>query len=111
MQHVITNARIVTASESFIGSIVFDKGHITRFDSGLTSVPAAEDWEGDFMIAGLVELHTDNLEKHLVPRPAVVPATRRSSRTWRRRRASCPNCARSMWRNREWHSRRRARRA
>ena len=71
MQHLITNARIVTAGETFIGSVVIDKGRIARFDSGLTSVPGAEDWEGDYLIAGLVELHTDNLEKHLEPRPGV----------------------------------------
>jgi alpha-D-ribose 1-methylphosphonate 5-triphosphate diphosphatase len=71
MQHLITNARIVTPSESFIGSIAIEKGRITRFDSGRTSVPGAEDWEGDYLIAGLVELHTDNLEKHLEPRPGV----------------------------------------
>ena len=71
MQHLITNAHIVTSGESFIGSIVIDKGRIARVDSGLTSVPGAEDWEGDYLIAGLVELHTDNLEKHLEPRPGV----------------------------------------
>ena len=71
MPHLITNARIVTSGESFIGSIVIDKGRIARVDSGLTSVPGAEDWEGDYLIAGLVELHTDNLEKHLEPRPGV----------------------------------------
>ena len=71
MQHLITNARIVTAGETFIGSVVIDKGRIARFDSGLTTVPGAEDWEGDYLIAGLVELHTDNLEKHLEPRPGV----------------------------------------
>ena len=70
-QHLVTNARIVTATESFIGSIQFENGKISRLDSGLTSVPGAEDWEGDYLIAGLVELHTDNLEKHLEPRPGV----------------------------------------
>jgi alpha-D-ribose 1-methylphosphonate 5-triphosphate diphosphatase len=71
MPYLISNARIVTSSEFFIGSIVIDKGRIVRFDSGLTSVPGADDWEGDYLIAGLVELHTDNLEKHLEPRPGV----------------------------------------
>ena len=31
----------------------------------------AEDLEGAFVAAGLVELHTDNLERHLEPRPGV----------------------------------------
>ncbi|HKB84388.1 MAG TPA: alpha-D-ribose 1-methylphosphonate 5-triphosphate diphosphatase [Burkholderiales bacterium] len=71
MQHLITNARIVTASETFIGSVVVDQGRVARIDGGVTSAPGAEDWEGDYLIAGLVELHTDNLEKHLEPRPGV----------------------------------------
>jgi alpha-D-ribose 1-methylphosphonate 5-triphosphate diphosphatase len=34
-------------------------------------VGAAVDLEGDFLLPGLVELHTDNLEKHVAPRPGV----------------------------------------
>ena len=30
------------------------------------------DCEGDFLIPGLVDLHTDNLEKHYMPRPDVT---------------------------------------
>jgi alpha-D-ribose 1-methylphosphonate 5-triphosphate diphosphatase len=71
MQHLVTNARIVTAGECFTGSIAFEHGRITRLDSGLTSLSGAENWEGDYLIPGLVELHTDNLEKHLEPRPGV----------------------------------------
>ena len=68
---LVTNARIVTATESFIGSVQFDGGKISRLDTATTSLAGAEDWHGDYMIAGLVELHTDNLEKHLEPRPGV----------------------------------------
>lgn len=32
---------------------------------------AGTDWEGDYLLPGFVELHTDNLEKHLTPRPGV----------------------------------------
>jgi len=70
-RQLVTNARIVTATECFTGSIQFENGKISRLDSGITAVPAAEDWDGDYLIAGLVELHTDNLEKHLEPRPGV----------------------------------------
>ncbi len=70
-RQLVTNARIVTATESFTGSIQVENGKFSRVDSGLTSAPGAEDWEGDYLIAGLVELHTDNLEKHLEPRPGV----------------------------------------
>src|SRR5690606_20163886 len=36
-----------------------------------SALPAAERMEGDYLLPGLVELHTDNLEKHLTPRPGV----------------------------------------
>jgi alpha-D-ribose 1-methylphosphonate 5-triphosphate diphosphatase len=71
MQHIITNARIVTADDVFIGSVVVEGGRITNVDRKSSSVKTAEDWEGDYLVAGLVELHTDNLEKHLEPRPGV----------------------------------------
>ncbi len=71
-QHIIRNARIVTVNEEFIGTAVLQDGLITRVDRGDTAVPDAQDWDGDWLLPGLVELHTDNLEKHLSPRPGVL---------------------------------------
>jgi alpha-D-ribose 1-methylphosphonate 5-triphosphate diphosphatase len=71
-QLIIRNARIVTAEEEFIGTVLMQDGVIRSVDSGETSVPGALDWEADWLLPGLVELHTDNLEKHLVPRPGVL---------------------------------------
>jgi alpha-D-ribose 1-methylphosphonate 5-triphosphate diphosphatase len=71
-QRIIRKAKIVTASEEFTGCLVVDDGLICSVDRGDTSVPGAEDWAGDWLLPGLVELHTDNLEKHLVPRPGVL---------------------------------------
>lgn len=71
-QRIIRNARIVTATETFKGCAILDGDTIRAIDTGSTSSPAAEDWEGDWLLPGLVELHTDNLEKHLVPRPGVI---------------------------------------
>ena len=69
---IIRKARIVTAHEEFTGCMVIDDGTIRAIDRGDTSVAGAEDWAGDWLLPGLVELHTDNLEKHLVPRPGVL---------------------------------------
>ncbi|HEX4987121.1 MAG TPA: alpha-D-ribose 1-methylphosphonate 5-triphosphate diphosphatase [Burkholderiales bacterium] len=69
--YTITNARIVAPGESFLGSVRVQDGKIAGVDAGVTSAPGAEDWNGDYLIPGLVELHTDNLEKHLEPRPGV----------------------------------------
>ncbi len=71
-QRIISNAKIVTAGETFTGCLVLADGVICAVDRGNTAVPSAEDWAGDWLLPGLVELHTDNLEKHLVPRPGVI---------------------------------------
>ena len=71
-QRIIKNARIVTADEEFTGCLVIHGQNIHSIDRGDTSVAGAEDWDGDWLLPGLVELHTDNLEKHLVPRPGVL---------------------------------------
>ena len=69
---IIKNACIVTPTEAFIGSMLVEDGIIQSIDRGNTGAPGARDWDGDWLLPGLVELHTDNLEKHLVPRPGVL---------------------------------------
>ncbi len=71
-QRIFSNARIVTADDEFTGSVVIQDGTIQSMDSGNTAVPGAKDWGGDWLMPGLVEVHTDNLEKHLSPRPGVL---------------------------------------
>jgi len=68
---IIHNARVVLRDEVVVGSVVIDGDRIAAVDAGANGSAAAEDWRGDFLLAGLVELHTDNLEKHLMPRPGV----------------------------------------
>jgi alpha-D-ribose 1-methylphosphonate 5-triphosphate diphosphatase len=63
------NARIVLADEIIEGSLTVADGRIAAFDTGAGSV--GEDLEGDFLVPGLVELHTDHLEGHYAPRPGV----------------------------------------
>ncbi|MGE0313583.1 MAG: alpha-D-ribose 1-methylphosphonate 5-triphosphate diphosphatase [Lautropia sp.] len=66
---VIANARIVLADDVVRGSLRAIDGRIVDVCEG-ASVPAgALDLGGDHLVAGLIELHTDNLERHLVPRP------------------------------------------
>jgi alpha-D-ribose 1-methylphosphonate 5-triphosphate diphosphatase len=68
---LIRNARIVTRDEVFTGVVRVEDGKISDVERGTTCAPEAEDWDGDYLLPGLIELHTDNLEKHLVPRPGV----------------------------------------
>lgn len=69
---VLTNALVVTEQESFPGTVVLAHGRIQAVDRGHAHCPGAEDLEGDMLIPGLIELHTDNLEKQLQPRPGVL---------------------------------------
>jgi alpha-D-ribose 1-methylphosphonate 5-triphosphate diphosphatase len=63
------NARLVLADEVVEGSVAVDDGVITALDAG--AAQTGEDLEGDYLIPGLVELHTDHLENHYRPRPGV----------------------------------------
>ncbi|RKT20842.1 hypothetical protein B0G69_4193 [Paraburkholderia sp. RAU2J] len=68
---LIRNARVVTRNEEFTGTLRIENGVIVDLQRGTTSAAEAEDWDGDYLLPGLVELHTDNLEKHLAPRRGV----------------------------------------
>lgn len=66
---VLTNARLVLADEVVTGTVALAGGRIVGLDRGASRVPGAIDCDGDLVMPGLVELHTDNLEKHMLPRP------------------------------------------
>src|SRR5688572_19137794 len=66
---VFTHARIVTAEEVIVGTVLVRDGRIRALHQGATAVRGTVDLEGDLLIPGLVELHTDNFERHLLPRP------------------------------------------
>ncbi|TBV07903.1 alpha-D-ribose 1-methylphosphonate 5-triphosphate diphosphatase [Phytopseudomonas dryadis] len=70
-ERILSNARVVTADQVFTGSVVMRDGLIAAVDEGRSQLPQAEDLQGDYLLPGLVELHTDNLEKHMSPRPGV----------------------------------------
>jgi alpha-D-ribose 1-methylphosphonate 5-triphosphate diphosphatase len=64
------NARIVAADRVFTGWLRIEDGRIQEIDEK-DSAGAGVDFQGDYLLPGLIELHTDNLESHYVPRPAV----------------------------------------
>ncbi|WP_253913073.1 alpha-D-ribose 1-methylphosphonate 5-triphosphate diphosphatase [Pseudoruegeria sp. HB172150] len=65
------NARIVLRDRIVTGRVILAGETIAGIEEG-TGVPAgAMDCDGDYLIPGLVELHTDNLERHIEPRPGV----------------------------------------
>ena len=71
MKTILTNCRLILESEIVEGTIVFDQTGIIAVDTGRSALPSAIDTNGDFIAPGLVEMHTDNLEKHFMPRPKV----------------------------------------
>src|ERR1700761_8932121 len=68
---VIGNARVVLADRVIErGWVAFADGRIAEIGEG--NPPAgSEDAHGDLLLPGLIELHTDHLESHYVPRPKV----------------------------------------
>jgi alpha-D-ribose 1-methylphosphonate 5-triphosphate diphosphatase len=54
------------------GSVSVVNGRIDSIDSGLTAAAGAIDFEGDFLMPGMIVIHTDNFERHLMPRPKVM---------------------------------------
>jgi len=66
---VFKNARIVLEDEILNGAVVIRDGRIADISSGQSGI--GEDFEGDYLIPGLIELHTDHLESHYSTRPGV----------------------------------------
>jgi len=68
---VLTGARIVLDDAVIAGTVQIRDGLIASVDTGGTRAPGAIDFEGDLLLPGLVDVHTDHLEKHVFPRPHV----------------------------------------
>jgi alpha-D-ribose 1-methylphosphonate 5-triphosphate diphosphatase len=67
-QAVFTNARIVLADQVIEGSLSTVGWHIAQIDPVPSHAPGAIDLEGDLLIPGIIDLHTDNLERQVQPR-------------------------------------------
>jgi alpha-D-ribose 1-methylphosphonate 5-triphosphate diphosphatase len=69
---VLTNATVVTRDTAFPGTVVVRDGVIAEVAEGASALPGAVDCGGDLLLPGLIEMHTDNMEKHFEPRPGVL---------------------------------------
>ncbi len=67
----LANARLVLPDRVVLGSITIDAGVISEITEGASIPTGALDCGGDLVLPGLVELHTDNVERHIEPRPEV----------------------------------------
>jgi alpha-D-ribose 1-methylphosphonate 5-triphosphate diphosphatase len=73
MKHEVnlSNARLVLPDRVVDGSLSMRGGRIAAVDEGMAVRSPALDLEGDWLLPGLIEVHTDNLEGHVKPRPKV----------------------------------------
>ncbi len=67
---ILANARLVLPDAVVTGHLVIRDGQIAEIGTGPVASPAV-DCAGDYLSPGLIELHTDNLERHISPRPKV----------------------------------------
>lgn len=65
------NAQLVLSGDVIRGMIRVEDGVITDVQPGNTVPKGAVDCDGDYICPGMIELHTDTLERHLRPRPGV----------------------------------------
>lgn len=68
---ILNNARVVLADEVIHGCVVLENGRIRDISDSPSQLSAAQDMQGDYLMPGFIELHTDNLERYMNPRPGV----------------------------------------
>ncbi|WP_136650286.1 alpha-D-ribose 1-methylphosphonate 5-triphosphate diphosphatase [Paracoccus aeridis] len=68
---VFANASLILPDRVARGSLLVRDGLIAGIDEGSRVPAGAIDCGGDYLSPGMVELHTDNLERHIQPRPGV----------------------------------------
>jgi alpha-D-ribose 1-methylphosphonate 5-triphosphate diphosphatase len=67
---IIENASIILSDRAVHGWIAVEDGTIAEIGEG-RAPERGLDFDGDHLIPGLVELHTDHLESHYAPRPKI----------------------------------------
>ena len=65
---ILTNAILVLPQEAIPGTLVIRAGRIADVQPGRSHAASARDLEGDHLIPGVVDVHTDNLERQVQPR-------------------------------------------
>src|ERR1700712_1703444 len=65
---VLTNAILVLRDATLFGTIVMHGRTIADMQTGSSRVAGAIDMNGDYVIPGVVDVHTDNLERQVQPR-------------------------------------------
>ncbi len=66
---ILTNARVVTPLDNFEGSVVIENGIIADIVKYKT-YSEGTDLKGQWLIPGIIDIHSDYLEKEIHPRPS-----------------------------------------
>lgn len=72
MEQRIFSSNIVTPDGLVAGEAILRDGQILAVEGRTSASTVALDWGSDWLIPGLVDIHTDNLEKHYQPRPGAL---------------------------------------
>lgn len=67
----LANASLILPDRTLHGALTIEDGLIVDITEGDRVPRGATDCAMDYVMPGLVELHTDNLERHIEPRPRV----------------------------------------
>ena len=65
---ILTNANLVLRDRLQHGTVVVRDGVIVAIDATISHAAGAIDLEGDYLMPGVVDVHTDNLERQVQPR-------------------------------------------
>ena len=65
---IFSNVRLVLSDRVLHGTLRVTGDRITAIADGPSRAPAALDMDGDYLIPGIVDVHTDNLERQVQPR-------------------------------------------
>ncbi|NEZ56090.1 phosphonate metabolism protein PhnM [Adonisia turfae] len=69
IETIYTNYRLQLPGQELLGTLVVKDGLIADIQPG--TVDQGQNGNGDYLLPGLIELHTDNLERCMSPRPKV----------------------------------------
>lgn len=65
---IFSNAQIVLPDDVIYGHVVVRDGKIVEIGTDQINQDAAIDMGGDYLLPGLMDVHTDHMEKHIQPR-------------------------------------------
>jgi alpha-D-ribose 1-methylphosphonate 5-triphosphate diphosphatase len=73
-EYIFTNYRLQLPQSECLGTLVVRDGQIADIQPGAIALKrdrAGQDGQGNYLLPGFIELHTDNFEQRLSPRPKV----------------------------------------